>query len=578
MQSEPDQPEPNVGALVGTVVLEELHRLGVREVLLAPGSRSTPLVRAAARHDGLFVTIRVDERGMAFHALGIAKGSGRPVAVITTSGTAVANLLPAVVEASMDDIPLILLTADRPPELHGVGANQSIPQESIFQPFLRHQVTLPAQDPRPDLAAILSTVDKAHTLATGRRPGPVQINCQFREPLAPDEADYDRTCLEDVAAWQQGQRPFEGRHTDDATLQDIGDLAATLRGATRGLLVLGTARTVATRRLLRTLTGRLGWPTHADLRSGLRFGHEGIQAHLDHGLAGYEPDVILQVGGRVISKRLQVTLQAMTPKHYVLLDPTIGRPDATMAVTEHRREPVAAVLAALLDHLPDTSPPAPVAEADARAERALTRALDEGPSLSEAYVARQITRTLPADEGLFCSNSLPVRLVQDHGVVRNTALRVTANRGASGIDGIVSSAIGFAEGIERPTTLLIGDLALLHDLNGLGCLSWARQPLTIVLLNNGGGGIFSLLPVAKHEELLRPYLETPHGLTFEAGARQFGLRHFDATTKDEFVDAWNTARAFGESAMIEVHTQIPETAQTLRDLDELLARTWQGDA
>ena len=570
------QSEPNAGALVGTVLLEELHRLGVREVLLAPGSRSTPLVRAAARHDGLFVTIRVDERGMAFHALGLAKGSGRPVAVITTSGTAVANLLPAVVEASMDDVPLILLTADRPPELHGVGANQSIPQGDVFQPFLRHHVTLAPPEARPDLAGLLRAVDEAHAHATCHRPGPVQINCQLREPLAPDEAGLDLGCLDDVAAWQESDRPFGHRLEEDATLRDVAKLAELLGAAQRGLLVLGTARTAATRRLLRALTARLGWPTFADLRSGLRFGQPGVQVHLDQGIAAYAPDVILQVGGRLISKRAQVALQSTSPEHYILLDPTIERPEESLPVTAHVLQPVTAVLAALLGHLSDASSSAPFTEEDTRCERTLTQALEHGPALTEAFVARHITRTLPADEGLFCSNSLPVRLVQDHGVVRDTPLRVTANRGASGIDGIVSSAIGFAEGIERPTTLLIGDLALLHDLNGLGCLSWARQPLTIVLLNNGGGGIFSLLPVAKHEDLLRPYLETPHGLTFEAAARQFGLRHFDATTKPEFVDAWNTARAFGESAMIEVHTTIPDTTQALRDLDELMTRTWTG--
>jgi 2-succinyl-5-enolpyruvyl-6-hydroxy-3-cyclohexene-1-carboxylate synthase len=573
-------------------VLEELHRLGVREVLLAPGSRSTPLVRAAAQHDGLYVTIRVDERGMAFHALGLAKGSGRPVAVITTSGTAVANLLPAVVEASMDGVPLILLTADRPPELHGVGANQSIPQDSIFQPFLRHQVTLSPAETRPDLAAVLRTVDAAFAAATGLRPGPVQINCQFREPLAPDEADWDRGSLDDLAAWQDTHGPFQVSVAEDIALRDVAKLAEAITGASRGLLILGTLRTPATRRLARALVARLGWPTYADLRSGLRFGQAGMHIHLDRGSwhsGQAHPDVVLHVGDRVISKRMQNALEGMQPQHYLLLDPTIERPAATLPNPTHVRAPVAAVLTALLERLPAAIPSANVAAgstagsaaeaaADARCERSLTQALEQGPALSEAFVARHITRTLPADEGLFCSNSLPVRLVQDFGVARDTPLRVTANRGASGIDGIVSSAIGFAEGIERPTTLLIGDLALLHDLNGLGCLGWARQPLTIVLLNNGGGGIFSLLPIAKHEALLRPYLETPHGLTFEAAARQFGLRHFDATTKEEFVEAWSTARAFGETALIEVHTTIPETTQTLRDLDELLARTWQEPA
>lgn len=308
---------PNFNALWGSLIVEELLRSGVDHFVIAPGSRSTPLIQAIARNPTANATVWLDERGAAFHALGRARGGVSPSAVVTTSGTAVANLLPAVVEASLDGVPMILLTADRPPELREVGANQSIRQMGIFSDHVRWAFDLPTPGTDMPARALLSTVDQAVHQAWDGHAGPVQLNCPFREPLAPTSAPWDASYLDGLDAWMESDDPLvDVLPGDPIDWMFVEELAGIVRTAKRGLVVCGTIADHADREEIAALAAHLGWPLWADVRSGLRFGPGpgGRLLHVDRLLGrgeAYQPDVVLQFGSRLTSKRMQAALSTL---------------------------------------------------------------------------------------------------------------------------------------------------------------------------------------------------------------------------------------------------------------------------
>ena len=562
---------PNIQSLWGDLIVEELVRNGVEHFVVCPGSRSTPLVQAVARHPDAQATIWNDERGGAFHALGIGRVAG-PAAIVTTSGTAVANLLPAVVEASLDGVPLILLTADRPHELREVGANQSVRQTRMFADHTRWAFDLPVPDDRTPARMVLTTVDHAVFMAEREsHPGPVQLNCPFREPLAPSEARWDPACLDGLDAWLAGEGPFTWTEETLAPcpLADdwLAEFAAELDTVRDGLLLVGDIRYG---HAVVALAHRLGWPVWTDLRTSYHddptWGYPPHRLdHVDRLLGeGFAPEIVIQLGARPTSKRLQQWLDTGRTPHLIVVDPTPERLDPGHRVTHRFVAPVDHWCDALDDALHQLrgdgdearAVPAPLQARHDALVAALDGALLAGQELSEPWIARRITELLPDDHLLFASNSMPIRDLQVFGSKSRHALEVHANRGASGIDGIVSTAAGVARGGEKPTTLLIGDLALLHDVNALMHVGALEQPLTIVVVNNGGGGIFSFLPIAEHEDVLRPYVETPHELRFEGLCATFGLPHTAVDTRAGFEGAYEAALASGRSSVIEVASEI----------------------
>ncbi len=560
--------EPNIQALWGRLLVDRLVALGVRRWVIAPGSRSSPLVRAAALNDDADVRIRIDERGAAFHALGIARGSGQPAAVITTSGTAVANLLPAVVEASMDFVPLIVLTADRPPELLDCGANQAIDQPGIFGGYTRWAIDLPVPDDTVPAATVESAAKRAYESALGARAGhvagPVHVNCPFREPLAPTEAAWDPACLE-TRATQACEAALEPRGADPH------------RPGGRGLLIVGAIpladreRTVAA---AASLAASLGWPWTADIRSGGRLGNvsPNYVAHMDRLVGAYAPDTVIQLGHRLTSKRLQQHLDADKQKTYILVDAHSAALDPGHTITDAIVADPATWCAAVAEGVDaaDGVDLEALRERSARVDAILANALDRGIGLSEPFVARWLSKHMREEHGLFLSSSMPIRDVQHFAAWDGPNLPVDANRGASGIDGVVSTAAGFAEGLGAPTTLLIGDLALLHDINALGCLQYLEQPLTIVVCNNGGGSIFSFLPIARHEDIFSPYFDTPHDLNFEGAASMFGMRYFRVHDRDGFKDAYRIAVALPDRALIEVTSSLDDNVRQHQALEQAI--------
>lgn len=588
---------PNLNAIWAGLLVEALVREGVTAFFVAPGSRSTPLTIAAAQHPEALVVLHPDERGTSFAALGHARVAGQPAAWITTSGTAVANGLPAVVEASRDGVPIVLLTADRPPELRGTGANQTIDQVEIFGSAVRFFVDLPAPDAQIPARYVPAIV--AEALARARRTprGPVHFNVMLREPLAPEpRAAHEPGGVPSgylgeprLAAWLRGKAPFTehirppAAPPERSVMAFVDELFARAEG--RGLIVAGQTDDPTAGAAALMLGERLGWPVLADIGSQVRLGAPHASplriAHADALLAAssaisetLRPNAVLHLGGRVVSKRVAAFIAESPPALYAHADPRGFRLDPHHLLThrfEAEPEAFANDLTSLYAEPADTDFVRAWTQADAEAARALDAAFEaerRGESLSEPLVARVLSEFLPERHGLILASSLPVRLVDRFGSLGGSAPRVVTNRGASGIDGTVATASGAARGLGWPATLLIGDLALRHDLSSLPLLK-SGPPVVIVCLNNDGGGIFHLLPIARHASVFEPYFTTPHGLDFAHAAAHAGLPYAAPRTLGEFADAYAGALQRGTSALIEVRTDRETTAARLAELETL---------
>lgn len=566
----------NMNMAWAELIVRELDRLGVDTFYVAPGSRSSPLALAIAAH-AAHAIVHVDERGAAYAAIGYARATGKPAVVVTTSGTAVANLGPAVCEASLDAVPLLLLTADRPPELRETGANQTMTQPGIFSLHTRWQFDLPCPDARLPASFLLGTIDYAVFRATAMHPGPVHLNQMFREPLAPVKvADGARAWMTSVADWRASGRPWT---TYDAPTEVASwtPAAPLLASARRGIIVVGALSGRGQAASVLAWAERLGWPVLPDIRSGLRLhrDHPAVISMIDHVLLStktaraLKPDVILHIGGRITSKRLhQWIVSSAAP--LVMINDTPARIDP-----DHH---VAVRLTASLDA---SSWPVPTTRTtaawrrrwkklDHAVQRCWTREKAATRAITEPWLAAAVSGLLPAHHGLMVANSMPIRDMEMFGMTNHEHLTLAANRGVSGIDGNVATAAGFAEGLRQPVTLVIGDLALLHDLNSLSLVRTSPYPVIIVAVNNDGGGIFSFLPVGEVKHHFETCFGTPHGLRFEGAASMFGLTYDCPRTSEEFMRVYRKALSSKRSHLIEVTTERSANLREHRRIQAIL--------
>jgi 2-succinyl-5-enolpyruvyl-6-hydroxy-3-cyclohexene-1-carboxylate synthase len=539
----------DVVALRGMV--EELVRAGVSDVVVCPGSRSTPLALAARAHPGLRVRVLLDERSAGFFALGLARASRRPVGVIVTSGTAAANLLPAVVEASMAHVPLLLLTADRPPELQDRGAPQTIDQVRLFGSYVRWFAPMPLLDGAPETRRhVRSVMGRAVAAAEGDPAGPVHLNIQFREPLVPESA-LGPLGIDDVApgedpdaADERRARPFTevvaGR--PQLVAGDVTAIAARLGSVARGLIVAGPQDDPALPAALARLAEATGYPIVADPLSGVRCGpHDRglVLAHADHLVRpgpwrdAHLPEIVIRFGATPTSKPV-ATLIAETSPAQIVVDGNGGWSDPAIIPTTFIHADATVVATALADAIggaragagsagrTDGSWGAAWTDADRRADSALVDWLARVEASGEPFEGLPFAvlgASLPDGALLWAGNSMPVRDLDAWLPAGPRSLRALSNRGANGIDGVVSTALGAAVADVGPVTLVVGDVSFLHDLNALVAARLHAISATIVLIENDGGGIFSFLPQATtdapdvglpghYEELFG----TPHGI------------------------------------------------------------------
>ena len=557
---------PNLTHLWARMLIEELVRLGVDLFFVAPGARSTPLTTAVARHPDADVVLHVDERGNAFAALGAARARGAPAGWITTSGTAVANGFPAVVEASVDGVPMVLLTADRPPELRGTGANQTIDQVKLFGDYVRQHVDVPPPSASIDPAYVLTTVDQAVHRARRGPAGPVHLNCGFRKPLEPVDDPPSTPIPDAVADWARADDPFTRYPPPEVgpDAEQIGALRDRLAAVDRGLLVAGRLDSAAEAEGAARLAGRLGWPLLPDLTSRLRLemGSKGLRVPFadliltaEQARRHLRPEAVLHLGGRFVSKRLRQFLRAAAPAVRAVVRPTPARVDPDHRVTHHVEATVGPVVDALIGQLGADGGSASWREAWATANervRAVVEAHLAARRLTEPTVATALSRDTPPDRALLAGNSMPVRDLNRHAVADGASGPAFANRGASGIDGTVATAAGLAIGRPGPTTVVLGDLALWHDLNSLALLR--DRPVVVVVVNNDGGGIFHFLPIREHDEVFEPYFTTPQARSFEDAARTFHLAYAQPETVEAFRSAYRAACDRDGPTLIEVRT------------------------
>jgi len=552
---------------VSTAALNRQHALtlvdtaisaGVQHAVLSPGSRNTPLVLAlhARQQAGWPIVLHsvLDERAAGFFALGLARRTDRPVLLSCTSGSAGANYFPAVTEASEGQVPLLIVTADRPEELQDCGAPQTMAQDALFGAHVRFSATLSAPS-EADTASVAGTVRAAIAAAVGAAPGPAHINTRFRKPLW-EPSDPDGASLNPSPIVRLDRAPSE---------QDLDRLIAEVSNE-RGVIVLGpdpsgrlSSDTVT------ALATRLGWPVLSDPISTCRFGTEGpIVRHHDallrsaHFRDTAQHTMAIALGGTPSSRPVQELL-SRTPT--IAINGSGRHWDPFHQVTWTLDADLAPVVAALSKRSINPAHPNWTAHwlhADALAAAAIQDCCADG--LWEGSVAHHMVDVLPSGTLLRVASSTPIRDIDSFAVSCSRALTVSSNRGVNGIDGVIATTLGEAMVHSGPTALLAGDLSFLHDIGALASVSRPQQPVVVTVVDNAGGGIFGFLPIKDHQTAFEPWFVTPHTHDIPQICRGFGIDCIQPADLAEYREALQTA--LSKPGLSVIHVRIDRQSST----------------
>lgn len=557
-------------AYVGAFI-DELRRSGVRHLAFSPGSRSTPLVLMAAEHGGIRLWRHIDERSAGFFALGLARVLDEPVALLCSSGTAAANFFPAIIEAHYDRVPLVVLTADRPHEVRDSGAPQTIDQIRIYGEHVKWFVDMALPEGNESaLRYARSAAARATATAKQHPAGPVHLNFPFREPLVPQPVSPSVGSSVGLEG-RPGELMYTSVGAGVAKLgaDQVSQLADELAARRKGLIVCGPQRNDALASHVVQLAEAIGYPILADPLSGVRYGNHDKTWVIDTYDAllrderiqqEYVPDVVLRFGALPTSKALTLYLQRHRAARHIVVDEGAGWRDPGRLASQMIHADALSVCSKLVQSLPsdlvhaDRSWGEAWREINHKAKSALEAELLSFPELFEGRLFYELAQMLPDQATLYVGNSMPVRDLDSFMFSRHGQLRCYANRGANGIDGVVSSAFGAAAGSQHPTVLVIGDLSFYHDMNGLLAAKIHNLNLTIILVNNDGGGIFSFLPQASVTEHFEPLFGTPHGLDFAQAVVMYGGRFERVFDWDRFRAAVSEGMSQGGLHVIEVPT------------------------
>jgi 2-succinyl-5-enolpyruvyl-6-hydroxy-3-cyclohexene-1-carboxylate synthase len=581
----------NHNTALASAFAEELARGGLRRAVVSPGSRSTPLAVALWREPGIEVTVILDERSAGFFALGAAQASGEPVALLCTSGTALANYHPAVAEADLAGVPLVVLSADRPPELRGIGAGQVIDQIKTFGEAVRWFCEVGTHDADDvGLLHLRSVACRALARARGEiRPGPVHLNFPLREPLAPIPVEGAVTATDPLALQGREGRPLTAvtRVDLEPTAFVLDEVAGHIGDAIAGVIIAGRQTDPELREPLAHLAKASGFPILAEPTSQMRLGPHDRSYVVstydtllrdEHFAKGVVPELVLRFGELPTSKPLRGWL-ATSGADQIVVDPTGGWNEPTnMAAAIIRADPTecASGWATRLERAAEklsseggtggpllsqtagrfvqgSSRPAPEAwlQAEAGAQSAIAEGLADEAEITEPALHAALGRAYRDGELVYTSSSMPIRDQEAFLAPGEADVLFLCNRGANGIDGLISSGIGAAQESGRPTTIITGELGFLHDLGGLAALRDVTTPVRIVVIDNGGGGIFHFLPQksALEAEEFEPLFGTPRAVSVEKAAALFDLPY----TRLESLDDLPAALAAG-TGLIEVRT------------------------
>jgi 2-succinyl-5-enolpyruvyl-6-hydroxy-3-cyclohexene-1-carboxylate synthase len=550
-------------------LIDQLVSQGVTHFCIAPGSRSTPLALALAHHPKCQATVHFDERGIAFFALGMAKVSLQPVCIITTSGTAVANLFPAVMEAAHDRIPLIILTADRPPELRDCGANQTCDQVKLFEGYTRWHVDLPCPDSLLPERYLATTIAQAVYMAKRTPQGAVHINCMFREPLSSPSFSLP-TSLMPVQYEEVTRIPSQ------TTVENWSSLLSQHK---RGVILAGALPAQHSVASLFSLAETLNWPVIADILFPLHEfrTHSHLIPYADpllKTLPHLEFDCVLQFGDRIVSKTISQWLTSQSPPHYFHVSDHPMRQDPSHLIT-HRLECLPslfcdAVLPSLIPS-PDTAWLNSWREWNALVQEKFSSHFQEESRITEPSLIHAIFQTFTERCSLFLGNSMPIRDANLFSFSPHHQGTLYGNRGVSGIDGNIATIAGIAHASQLPTIGIIGDQTFLYDLNSLALVSKSEVPILLFVINNGGGGIFSFLPIAKQQKnLLDTFWAAAHDLSFQKAAELFDISYSHPSNALELHSLLNELKAAPCTTLIEVTTDREENVLIHEQLHQCL--------
>ena len=598
------QDAANPAYIYAVVFVDELQRAGIRNVVICPGSRSTPLAMAFASQTAIRAWMHVDERSAAFFGLGMAKKLHKPVALLCTSGTAAANFLPALVEATLSHVPLLVLTADRPHELRDNGAPQSIDQNRLYGTYAKWfvEVALPEATDAA-LRYIRTIADRAVAASQAIPSGPVHLNFPFREPLTPEPIHGQSLPLveqRDLNVWQG--RPGNSQYIEvhDTTLGTpdiltIGKLRRMISEAQRGLIIAGPNDDSMLIEPLVRLSQYVGYPILADPLSQMRCSVSQQSMvltsydaflRIDSFIDQAQPELIIRFGAIPTSKPLLLYLKHHASTPLVVIDGNDSWEEPTQLANQLiHANPTALcndLLHAIEQHQTDEEMPSVASRAwlrlwqdtDKITQQALLNTIYDFREIFEGRVFSELANLLRDGTTLYVGNSMPVRDLDTFFWSGEQRIRIMANRGANGIDGVISSALGASAVAEKhePTVLVLGDLSFFHDLNGLLAARLHQLNLTIILINNDGGGIFSFLPKAAYPEHFEQLFGTPTGLDFRLAVEMYGGRFQRVDNWESFRKAVNQGLHTGGLHVIELPAERTSNVKMHRQLWEAVKK------
>ena len=567
----------HMNTLWPVLIVSELMKNGIDTYFVSPGNRNVPIMAALGAAEGVSVKTCLDERAAAYRALGYAKAAGKPGVLVCTSGTAAANYFPALIEAFRDEIPMIAWSADRPPELVGADANQTIDQQGLFGRFVLKSLYLPCPTLNFPISGLLARICDLVSATNG----PVHINLPFREPLLPspqkslsegrtitpvpmEMVEKVKTTLADPYPRTHRRDALSGSFCADGDIDPVIDRTKEiLAGSSRGLLVAGRPGSRADAAAVMAAVEKWKWPIYCDISSGLKGQANAVfeVPFLDHPEAArlvgdYDPDVIVQFGTALVSKAYYGPVLKGGKQAPGLIQVSAGKGvrDPSHSV-DIRLDMTASQAISILSGIVPGKPEQRCISKMASGFEALLQQLERNTpndTLSHPLIAKAIFEQIPGNEVLFAGNSLVVRAFDMALPPRGKPIDFVTNRGVSGIEGNVATAVGYAEASGRRTTAVLGDISLLHDLNSLMLAAKSEVPVIVTVINNSGGRIFDRLPVAEFPGIPGDWVTMAHSCGFENAAGQFDLPYYRAADHSELIQGYQGALKSGGSALLEI--------------------------
>ncbi|MFC4321671.1 2-succinyl-5-enolpyruvyl-6-hydroxy-3-cyclohexene-1-carboxylic-acid synthase [Litchfieldia salsa] len=554
--------------------VDELVRAGVEDVVISPGSRSTPIAILMAEHPEMNTYINIDERSASFFALGMAKAKQQPVALLCTSGTAAANYYPAVVEAHYSRVPLLVITADRPHELRDVGAPQAIDQNRLYGNHVKWFVEMGLPEGTIEMNRYVRTVAaRATGKALAAPAGPIHLNFPLREPLVPDLTLEHLFSMGRNIHNKQINVTIGAPQLNNEQAQVVANMLA---GKEKGIIVCGEINDPEFAHSVTRLAGKLQYPILADPLSQLRSGSHSKEYILDSYdtflrnedfITSVSPEVVIRFGAMPISKALLLYLKKHSDAIQIVIDGDGGWREPTLNAAEMIYCEETSFCNGLINQVADQNQSGWLkywSEVNLLTRHSLGRMVEE-TTLFEGRVIQELQSAIPENSLMFVGNSMPIRDLDSFFTLTEKDVRLMANRGANGIDGIVSSALG-ASTLGRKTVLVLGDLSFYHDLNGLLAAKQNKLDLTVILINNDGGGIFSFLPQSKEEKHFEYLFGTPTGIDFTHAVKMYNGQFTNPTTWEEFIEAFISSMDSRGLSVIELKTDRRDNLKYHRNL------------